>query len=300
MSLLVAGLINIETTLKIDGFPLAYQPVRYPFFGVNTTVSGVGFNIAKALTTLGSDVDFLSLIGRDAAADVIRTELKNSHINDKNVISQLAHTAQSVILYEDSGRRAIFTDLKDVQEQVYPPDVADAALKNASLAVLANINFSRPLLAKARALNIPIATDIHAISDPNDEYNRDYMAHATILFQSHERLPGSPEELAREMQNRYNTPIVVIGMGGQGALLAVQADNRMERIPAVYTRPVVNTIGAGDALFSAFVHVYAATHDPYLAIRQATIFASYKIGTSGGADGFLNAAELERWCKLYN
>ena len=64
-NILVSGLINIETTLKVDGFPIAYEPVRYPFWGVRSTVSGVGYNIAKALTTLGDSVRLLSLIGRD-------------------------------------------------------------------------------------------------------------------------------------------------------------------------------------------------------------------------------------------
>lgn len=50
---LISGLINIETTLRVDGFPLEYAPVRYPFFGVDTTVSGVGYNIARALATPG-------------------------------------------------------------------------------------------------------------------------------------------------------------------------------------------------------------------------------------------------------
>jgi ribokinase len=39
--------INIETTLRVDSFPLTYEPVRFPFFGINSTVSGVGYNIAK-------------------------------------------------------------------------------------------------------------------------------------------------------------------------------------------------------------------------------------------------------------
>jgi ribokinase len=43
-SILVSGLINIETTLKVDSFPIEYSPVRYPFFGVNSAVSGVGYN----------------------------------------------------------------------------------------------------------------------------------------------------------------------------------------------------------------------------------------------------------------
>ncbi|HRF98849.1 MAG TPA: PfkB family carbohydrate kinase, partial [Aggregatilineales bacterium] len=66
--ILVAGLINIETTLKIDSFPIPYNPVHYPFFGINSTVSGVGYNVAKALTTLGHEVNFLSLLGDDAAS----------------------------------------------------------------------------------------------------------------------------------------------------------------------------------------------------------------------------------------
>ncbi|MBN8594950.1 MAG: hypothetical protein J0M33_24570 [Anaerolineae bacterium] len=63
--ILVSGLINLESTLKVDGFPIACSPVRYPFGGVNSSVSGVGYDLAKALTTLGNDVDLLSLIGAD-------------------------------------------------------------------------------------------------------------------------------------------------------------------------------------------------------------------------------------------
>jgi acarbose 7IV-phosphotransferase len=64
--------------------------------------------------------------------------------------------------------------------------------------------------------------------------------------------------------------------------------------PTVRTRPVVNSIGAGDALFSAFIHYYTKTSDPYLAIRKALVFASYKIGAVSAADGFLDEPGLEK------
>lgn len=293
-TILVAGLINIETTLKIDGFPVEYAPVRYPFFGVNTTVAGVGYNISKALTILGNQVDFLSLIGQDAAAGLVRSELAAIGVDDRHVISQREQTAQSIILYDESGQRAIYTDLKDIQEQAYPhePNFADAAL-----AVLCNINFARPMLKQAQTAGVPIATDVHTISDLHDDYNRDYMAAATLLFQSHEGLTVTPEEWVQLLWQQYGTPVAVVGLGAEGALLAVKDDNFSERIPAVYTRPVVSTIGGGDALFSSFVHVYTQTGDPYQAIRQAVVFASYKIGVAGAADGFLTARELEMWSK---
>lgn len=47
--ILVSGLINTETTVKIKSFPIEYFPIDYPFFGVNTRVSGVAYNLVKAL-----------------------------------------------------------------------------------------------------------------------------------------------------------------------------------------------------------------------------------------------------------
>ena len=77
-------------------------------------------------------------------------------------------------------------------------------------------------------------------------------------------------------------------------LLTVKKDNSLARFPAVSTRPVVNTIGAGDALFSAFVHGYHKLGDPYEAMRKAVVFASYKIGDTASAAGFLDETGLER------
>ncbi|MBE2224396.1 MAG: carbohydrate kinase family protein, partial [Anaerolineae bacterium] len=272
-NILVSGLINIETTLKVDSFPLTYEPVRYPFWGVGSTVSGVGYNVAKALTTLGDEVLFLSLVGKDLLGDVVSTALAQDNIPSQNVLHLLEQTAQSVIIYESSGRRQIHVDLKNIQAFAYPLERWEAALPACKLAVLCNINFNRPFLTHAQAAGKIIATDVHTIYDLDDAYNGDFMAAAHILFMSNEKLPCTPEEWARRLQNQYGTAVIVIGLGSEGALLAVKDDNFMERIPAVSTRPVINTIGAGDALFSSFVHTFSQTHDPYLALRKAVVFA---------------------------
>lgn len=290
--ILISGLINLETTLRVDGFPVEYEPVRYPFFGVDSTASGVGYNIAKALTMLGNETRLLSIIGEDAAGTLVRQALAADGIPGEFVIPGMAHTAQSVILYDPGGRRQIHVDLKEVQEQVYPDALFERAAQGCDLAVLCNINFSRPFLQKARQMGMTVATDVHAIADLDDPYNRDFMAAADILFMSDERMPCPPEERARRAMNRYGAEIVVIGLGAAGALLGVRSDNSVERIPPARTRPVVNTIGAGDALFSCFLHFYRKTRDPYDAIRKAVVFASYKIGESGAAQGFLTEAEL--------
>ncbi len=293
--ILVSGLINIETTLKVEGFPLPYFPVTYPFFGVNSSVSGVGYNLTKALTTLGDTVTFLSLIGTDLAGQQVRAALHELGVADERVLAQSAHTAQSVILYDPSGRRQVHTDLKDIQEQVYPAELFDSAAAGCDLCALCNINFSRALLARARALGKPVACDVHALGSFDDEYNRDFMAAAEILFLSHERLPVPPEAAAEELYARYQNPVIVIGLGGEGALLRVARDGFVGRFASVQTRTVVSTIGAGDALFSAFLHGYARSDDPYQALKSAVVFASYKIGATSAAEGFLDEGGLAEW-----
>ncbi len=289
---LVSGLINIETTLKIDHFPLNYQPVHYPFFGVRSTVSGVGYNVAKALTRLGDEAHLFSLVGSDLAGRMALESLKRDSVPGAHVLPSLLHTPQSVILYDGGGRRQIHVDLKDIQEREYPADPFLRTASDCDLAVLCNINFSRPFLAQARNLGIPVATDVHAIHDLDDAYNRDFMAAAGILFMSHENLPEAPESWARHVQERYGNEIIVIGLGPQGALLLVRGENEPQRMPAYSVRPVVNTIGAGDALFACFLHEYLLSRDPQLSLRKAQYFAAFKIGEAGAADGYLTANEL--------
>ena len=295
--ILVSGLINIEITVRVESFPIIFTPVRFPFYGVNTSVSGVGYNIARALTLLGDDVRLLSLIGRDLLAGLVRAALERDGIAGKNVLDQVAETAQSVILYDGEGRRQINDDLKDVQDTPYPQNRYSQAAAGCDLLVLSNINFSRPFLDQARRSGKRVATDVHDITDLNDPYNNDFMRAANILFMSHEWLPVSPEEWVRRVWNRFDPEVLVIGMGTQGALLALKHENAIERIPAAMTRPTVNTVGAGDALFSAFLHYYLKTSDPYESLKKASVFASYKIGATSASDGFLDEPGLE---ELYN
>ena len=288
----VSGLINLEVTLRVDGFPIPYSPVRYPFHGVRSSVSGVGFNVAKALATLGDEVRFASMVGGDFAGEFAKAALKRAGISPEYVVGNMEQTPHSVILFDKEGRRQINVDLKDIQECAYPHDLFERASDGCSLLALCNINFSRSLLPRAKETGRFVATDVHAISSLDDDYNRDFMAAADILFMSDELLPCSPEDWARKVVGCFGNEIVVVGLGAAGALLSVKRDNFLERVPAHPAPKTINTIGAGDALFSAFIHFFARTPDPYAAIQKAAILAAHKIGGTGAADGFLTEDEV--------
>lgn len=152
MKILVSGLLNIETTVSVRGFPINYYPIDYPFFGINSSVSGVGFNIAKALTTLGDDVNLISLLGKDDESERILNRLHKDGINSKNIRQNLKNTPISTVLFDSTGRRQIYCDLKDIQDQTIQPDSFLSDLNDCDIAVLCNINFNRELIKKKKNL----------------------------------------------------------------------------------------------------------------------------------------------------
>ena len=283
--ILVSGLINTETTVRVRQFPVAYYPIDYPFFGVNTAVSGVAYNIALALKTLGDQVRFCTMTGRDFPAAYIRQELTDAGIGTEDLREKLQETPSSVVLYDGEGRRQIYCDLKDIQETEYGFDAGTC--EDADIVAACNINFNRPLIRQAKAAGKRIATDVHVLSDVQDGYNRDFMEAADILFLSDEGIGEDYRGFLWALAETYGSEIIVLGRGSRGAAMYLRQENRILEIPAVTVGPVVNTVGAGDALFSGFLHFLAGGHEPAEALIRAELFAAAKIGVSGASRGFV-------------
>lgn len=287
---LVSGLLNIETSVKVRKFPIDYYPIDFPFFGVQSCVSGVAYNIAKALKTLGNEISLSSFLGNDFEGEHILNELRKLNISADQIQKTLSQTPASAVLYDPDGRRQIYSDLKDIQDKScsFTTDL----LQKQDLVLACNINFNRQLLKEARKLGKTIATDVHVLQGINDSYNQEFMEYADILFLSDEQLPIDPKDFIRKLAARYNSKIIVLGQGSRGALLYAKQENKIYDLEAAPPDKVVNTVGAGDALFSAFLHFYAKGFSPVESILRAELFASYKIGFNGASNGFLTEMEL--------
>ena len=258
----------METSCSVREFPIEYSPVDYNFFGVTSV-------------PLGDEVTLASYAADDSAGRAIADSASGiAHTR----FLDCRQTPQSVVLYDPTGRRKVYTDLKDMQELSAPADILP---DDADAYCLCNINFARSLLPAAKASGKPIFTDVHCLSDVHDEYNADFMRCADVLFLSNENIKDREEEFAHALAAEYPCSVIAVGMGDMGALLYERSSYKVSYSPAVYTRPVVNTIGAGDALFSAFVHFYLKGEQPLTALQKAVFFASYKTGESGASKGFL-------------
>lgn len=294
----VVGLVNLETSVPIGNFPIGYQPVDYRFFEINTEVSGVAFNVASALRILGAKPTLLSLYAQDPYAQAIVQALNEKQI-DHELVAKLQKNVQSVVLYDDAGARRICLDLKDVQDHDYPLDRVVAhhhqRPEKPDLAVVCNTNLARGLINYYRQENITVASDVHALSDCNDDFNQDFISGADILFLSNENFVGKEVEFVNELKEVSPAHLIVVGCGSKGALLFERKSHEYTLIPALENIAVTNTVGAGDALFSAFNFFYFTTKNALQALRLACVFAGHKTTVSGGASGFLSAQEVLKY-----
>ncbi|WP_261556795.1 PfkB family carbohydrate kinase, partial [Frankia tisae] len=167
-------------------------------------------------------------------------------------------------------------------------------LSGARLAVLTTAGFVRDLIPAApaaRAAGVPIAVDLQTIEDADDAYSQPWLAAASVVFCSAERLTASPADTAAALLSRYPARIVLIGMGGDGCLLATR-DRPPRHLPARAPHGVLDTTGAGDALCAGFLHYWLASGDPDAAARRATVVAGCAVG-SAGTDVHISAGHID-------
>jgi sugar/nucleoside kinase (ribokinase family) len=289
-TIVVAGAVSFYMSLGVAEFPLSHASVAAPRWFV-TGVSGAAGHIARILRVLGDDVRLCSVVGRDLLGAGIRAELARLGLDGPGIVDSECSSAGVVLVGPDGGRMG-FPHLEPVNGVGYPPRTFEELARGADLLVLTNAKFIRPLVPRGVALGVPIAVDAHLISDLGDPYNRPWLEAAQIIFCSHERLPCGPEEWAASVLRRYPRCVIAgVGLGAHGALVA-HRDRRLVRVGAVAPREVVNTSGAGDALFATFLHYMCGEGDPARALRHAVTHAGWKIGHRAPVTASLAHREL--------
>ncbi|MDH2424985.1 carbohydrate kinase family protein [Sphaerisporangium sp. TRM90804] len=274
--IVVAGAVSFYVSVGVPDFPLRYTSKCTPRW-MAAQVSGSAGHISHVLRTLGADVRLCTVVGRDPLGAHIRSELDHGGLLGPGVVDG-GGSSMGVALVAPDGSRLGLPHLEPVNGVTYPFETLRAAARDADLLVLTNAKFVRPLVAPAARLGVPVAVDVHLIADLADPYNLPWLLAADVVFCSHEALPCPPDAWVARILDRYpRCRLVCVGLGARGALLGTR-EGALLRAEAVAPRGVVNTTGAGDALFATFLHVWSRTGDVERALRMAVLHAGWKVG----------------------
>lgn len=295
---LVAGVTQIETIVRVDKIPVSYSPITSVNDSIFTAMGGDAYNESLALEWLGDEVTFMSIVGRNQDLSMINPPDRKITLSTEYIIPQMNETPTEVVLYDKERKQQIFEDIKDLRENVYDMSMVAPIAESCDMMVLANANFCRPFAKEAAARNKPIAVNIRSYNREKEKYNTDFLEPAKVLYFSDDNLGEDPYEFIDRMSATYGTEIIILGQGSEGLILFDKTKNLRVHYKTVKTNEVVNTIGAGNALFACFLHYYMETGDSVNAIKNALLFASYKIGYMGTSNGFMTTDQLEQWRNL--
>ncbi len=295
---LVAGVTQIETIVRVDKIPVVYSPITSANDSIFTAMGGDAYNESLALKWLGDDVTFMSIVGRNQDLSLINPHDRKITLSTQYIIPQMEATPTEVVLYDKDRKQQIFEDIKDLRENVYDMSMVAPIAEACDMMVLANANFCRPFAKEAAARKKPIAVNIRNYHREKEKYNTDFLEPAKVLYFSDDTLGEDPYEFIDRIARTYGTDIIILGQGREGLILYDKAQNLRVHYKTVKTNEVVNTIGAGNALFACFLHYYMENGDSVNAIKSALLFASYKIGYMGTSNGFMTTDQLEQWRNL--
>jgi ribokinase len=295
---LVAGVTQIETIVRVDKIPVSYSPLTSVNDSIFTAMGGDAYNESLALEWLGDDVTFMSIVGRNQDLSMINPPDRKITLSTEFIVPQMRETPTEVVLYDKDRKQQVFEDIKDLRENVYDMSMVAPITNECDMMVLANANFCRPFAKEAAIHGKPIAVNIRNYNPEKEKYNTDFLEPAKVLYFSDDTLTEDPYEFIDRMANTYGTEVIILGQGSEGLILFDKTKDIRAHYKTVKTNEVVNTIGAGNALFACFLHFYMETSDSVNAIKNALLFASYKIGYMGTSNGFMTIEQLEQWRNL--
>ncbi|MBO5293420.1 MAG: carbohydrate kinase family protein [Lachnospiraceae bacterium] len=297
---LVAGIVQRETIVKVDQIPVEYASITSQPNTIDISIGGDAYNESLALEWLGNDVDFMTMIGKHDSPDMINPYGSEVLLRTDYVLPRLSQTPTEVVLCGPDRKQQVFEDVKDVPETEYDLALFEERVGRAGMVVLSNENFCRPLLRLAKEAGKPIAVNIrdHMSGEGSGYDDEEFLKTADILYMSDDILTEDPYDYVKGIVDRYAPKIVLLGLGAKGVLLYSKEDEIFAPFPTVKTNKIVNTVGAGNALFSSFLHYYFKTGNAVAAVKNAILFASYKIGFMGTSNGFMTEEQIEQWHSL--
>lgn len=296
----VVGAVGVDTVV----FPPREwhwdSPTEGTLAQVEDVVAHGGGYAARGYAALGHRTAFVGHVGGDDVGTWVRSVLRRDGV-DLTACVTSGRTAHSVNVVSPDGRRRNFYDAR--LSGVEPPSASlvDTVLRRTRMVHLNIPDWARTVIAPARARGVAVAVDVQDTPGPDDDYRRDFVRGADLLFASGTNL-DDPEGYARWAMAEGPAVLVVVGLGADGCLV-VPREGRAEHVAALATlvdpttgtpKDVVDTNGAGDSLavgVASGIVLDGLSVDA--AVRRGRLCARWCCSLRATSDGLLSRAQLD-------
>ncbi len=298
--IVVLGVFVADTTFRADRQPRMGETILGRSFALGP--GGKGSNQAVAAARAGGDAHMLTLLGRDAFAEMALATWREAGVTPAATQREDAATGAAYIFVDAAtGDNAIII-CPGAAGLLAPADVEARADLIAGARVLLT-QLEQPIPAAWRALEIAREAGVTTILNPAPAapLPEGLLALCDLVTPNEseaEALTGLPvtgldgAKAAARALREAGAGAVVVTLGERGALY--HDGERTEHVPAAAAGPVVETTGAGDAFNGALAVALARGRDPVEAVRFGCAAAGISVTRPGAAASMPTLEEIEQ------
>jgi sugar/nucleoside kinase (ribokinase family) len=305
---LCAGIIVADhVCTPISHLPAAGELVMAD--GMLLTIGGCAANTAVDLAKMEVDVAIAARVGADVFGRVVSDILRDAHVDVGCLkTSASAATSQTLIVnVQGQDRRFIHTfgANREFSAADIPLPMLDRvkvfylggylALPGVTQADLV------PVFAAARARGVKTVLDI--VVPGKGEYLSQFerlLPYVDVFLpnqQEGEIITGVKDPVAQaEIFQRLGAGTTIITMGGDGAVLVQQG---LKLRAGIFTMPLVDACGGGDAFDAGYIHGLLRGLSPEDCLRVASALGASCVRAIGSTPGVFTRAECEAFLEAH-
>ncbi|MDE6233354.1 MAG: carbohydrate kinase family protein, partial [Lachnospiraceae bacterium] len=223
---LVAGLLHMETIVKVDKIPVEFNSLTSRHDTIFTSIGGDAYNMALALKWLGNNTDLMAMVDEKIGPGIINSNTESEiKLSSEYILPRLKAMPSAVTLYDENKRQQIFEDTKDLRNTQYDIELFEKRIETADAVVMSNLQFCKPLIDMALERHIPIAVNIRDFRKEDLNFNSKFLDAADIIYVSDDNLVKDSYEFVKEIAELYSPEIIILGQGAKGVLIYSSKEN---------------------------------------------------------------------------
>jgi ribokinase len=299
----VIGSNMFELTTYVGRMPVQGETLEAPEFEMG--FGGKGANQAIAAARLGSDVNFITMVGDDSFGQQQLDNYRENGIRPEGIGVGKGSSGVAPIFVDPTGDNRILI-IKGANEQLTPAALDEKIdlIKDSKLIVLQQ---EIALETNYHAIDLGLKYNVPVLLNPapaNAHLNIDYVSKVAFFTPNETELAtltGMPTGNLDEIQAAADHLIdlgvgnLIITLGSKGALWVTKG--HAEIVPGKKVK-AIDTTGAGDSFIGSFAHYYTQGEDVPTALQHANAYAAVTVTRRGTQKAYPTAAELAELQKV--
>lgn len=302
--LLVLGSTNLDTTMLLDRFVKEGETKICKT--IYETCGGKGANQAVACAKLGAQVQFITSLGNDKAADEIINNFKNLKINTKLISKDSKYKTGKAFIMLDKTRSnclIVYLGANQYLSIKNSNEFEKAIINHEGLITQLETNLE-PVI---KAINLAKKNKKIIFLNPapaNLDFDLKNISGVDFFIPNHIELDAFTKcgyETLKQLEYgankilKYGVKKVIVTLGEKGVLLVDKSQTKVFKAKKV---KAVDTVGAGDCFVSSFAFNYLLSKNVDKSIKFAILASAYSVTQKGAQASYGTLKQINNFIKI--